>query len=355
MSNHRLPHGEPPLPLRLVEFSQHICGVVLAGFLPHHGQVEVSPGLEGINKGFNVGLELGEGDSGLWQVYFFGAPGQSPNQRQEAATATHGLHDERPFAGRGAHPQHVDRVHHRVEGCVCSDRHHPAREIVVNARRNHRDRDVESGIASTFTFHQVDRRVGVVSPHHQESIHLVVLQLTRYRVEFGFRGNVAAGPEICSSGMSHALHIGPADIVEVALTQTRHPTAHRQHLVPEVNAGTHCDPRQLVHARSQRPGVHDRDPLTRGIHHRWPRLSDGPVDVDHHLEPGTTRRDGGLVVALSDVASDPAGRLHGGQQRLGSYLVIVHTDENRLSLGTCLEHLGNRLDAAGGCHPAVVR
>ena len=31
--NHGLPHGEPPVPLRLVELAQHICGVVLAGSL----------------------------------------------------------------------------------------------------------------------------------------------------------------------------------------------------------------------------------------------------------------------------------------------------------------------------------
>ena len=182
----------------------------------------------------------------------------------------------------------------------------------------------------------------------------MILQLTRHRVELGLRGDVAASPEICSPGVRHALHISPADIVEVALDQARHPTAHRQHLVAEVDAGTHRDPRQLVHARGQRPGVHDRDPFARGIRHRRPRLGDGPVDVDHHLEPGATRRDGGLVVTLCYVIGDPAGRHHGGQQRSCPDPVAVHADENRFGLGTGFEHLGNRLDAAGGRHPTVV-
>ena len=107
------------------------------GSLGHHDEgVVLAPGVGLAHRGrhvFQRGLPLRD-DRHL------GTAGDAAEQRQVAAVAAHGLHQEHPLVRLGGVPEPVDGVDDRVEGGVDPDRHRRAPQVVVD-----RGRDADGG------------------------------------------------------------------------------------------------------------------------------------------------------------------------------------------------------------------
>lgn len=183
MPEHGRPHVEEGMALLLEQPHHEVGRVEASGLLVADRQEEPASPLEGRAHPADVLLQGGQGDPVLGEVHLLRAGSEAGHQRQVAAAAAHRLgHEAPPGRGPGLLDP-VQRPHRAVERGVRADRQLRARQVVVDAGREQHDRHPQRGVVAALGDQLVHGQVGVDPTHHDQRVHLGLLQGPAHRVE----------------------------------------------------------------------------------------------------------------------------------------------------------------------------